>query len=97
MSERIVRMTVPIPLSTYRQIEASANRRGVRIGEFALQLIQARVTPTTKAAQITARRKAIRELLDLNYSQGEICARLSLTRDTVRHDTAVILREQAGA
>jgi DNA-binding NarL/FixJ family response regulator len=97
MSERIVTMTVQVPIRTYRQLEASALRRRIKVAEFASQLLQGRVTPTVKTVQIEARRRAVAEFLELHYSITEIALRMGLDRNTVRHDVNIIRERQASA
>ena len=90
MSDRMVKVEVEVPLSTFRALERAGGRRGVEAGVVAGQLITSRLEPTLESKRRQARRVQVARLMDLHYSGAEIAARLGCHEKTARSDMRVI-------
>lgn len=90
MSDRMVTVEVTVPLSTFRGLQRAAERRGSKPQDVAAQLITSRLEHTLASKRQQARRMIVAKWMDLNYSAGEIAARIGCDEKTARADMRVI-------
>jgi hypothetical protein len=81
---------VELPLSTLRALQRAAERRSSTADVVAGQLITSRLEPTVASKRRQARRAVVARWMDLNYSAGEIAARIGCDEKTARADMRMI-------